>query len=141
VVTSAWKYWNEDRGFMEAESKTAGNKRLLTCPGILGDMNSTYTDEIYNWIQTLCHINSSCSYAGYKPTQTKILNTSETFSEPYYQNSYIQFLIFPSMSEIWISDWSEHQSKKLYIYDESINHLTCTLHHRLLYIINAWLVY
>jgi len=27
----------------------------------------------------MCHINCSCSYAGYKFTQTKILSTSETF--------------------------------------------------------------
>lgn len=27
----------------------------------------------------MCHINSSCSYAGYKFTQSKILSISETF--------------------------------------------------------------
>jgi len=38
----------EDSGCMGGESVTATNKRLLICPGILGDMNSIYMHEIYS---------------------------------------------------------------------------------------------
>lgn len=60
----------------------------------------------------MCHVNSSYSHAGYKPTKIKILSTPETFTAPILPNSYTQFLIFPSMSETSRSDGNELESKK-----------------------------